>query len=127
MTYGEDDEFSGEFLVRAEGVNGVNFGNGIVDDERFGMRRFVYHNNTDPIADKTDPDNAPEYYNFLRGIWKNNQRMLYGGNAYNEAGGAVGPECDFMFPCDTDPCNWGTNGQPPEAGYNTNAKNWTEH
>lgn len=126
MTYGENDEFSGEFLVRAEGINGVNFGNGIVDDERFGMRRFVYHNNTDPIADKTDPGNAPEYYNFLRGIWKNNQRMLYGGNAYNEAGGAVGPECDFMFPAETDPCNWGTNGQPPEAGYNTNGKYWTE-
>ena len=23
-------------------INGVNFGNNIVDDERFGMRRFVY-------------------------------------------------------------------------------------
>ena len=27
-------------------INGVNFGNNIVDDERFGMRRFVYYNNT---------------------------------------------------------------------------------
>ena len=27
-------------------INGVNFGNGIVDDERFGMRRFVYYDNS---------------------------------------------------------------------------------
>jgi hypothetical protein len=26
-----------------ESINGINFGNGIVDDERYGMRRFVYH------------------------------------------------------------------------------------
>jgi len=26
-----------------ESINGVNFGNGIVDDERYGMRRFVFH------------------------------------------------------------------------------------
>jgi hypothetical protein len=24
-----------------------------------------------------------------------------------------GPECDFMFPGDTDPCNWGTGGVVP--------------
>jgi hypothetical protein len=123
-TYGEDDEFSDMFKVRAEAINGINFGNGIVDDERFGMRRFVYHNNSG--GDQGDPDNAPEYYLFLRGIWKNNQRMLYGGNAYNAAGGAVGPECDFMFPGDSDPCNWGTAGQPPNGGYNANGLYWTE-
>ena len=52
-----------------ESINGVNFGNGIVDDERFGMRRFVYHNNSND--GNGDPKNAPEYYNYLRGIWKN--------------------------------------------------------
>ncbi len=34
------------FAVDQMAINGVNFGNGIVDDERYGMRRFVYHNNT---------------------------------------------------------------------------------
>ncbi len=124
MQYGEDNEFSGEFLVRAEGINGINFGNGIVDDERFGMRRFVYHNNGGP-AYQNDPTNAPQYYNLLRGIWNDNSRMQYGGNAHVSSG-AAGPDCDFMFPGDSDPCNWGTGGQPPEGGLNTNGNYWTE-
>lgn len=103
-------------------INGVNFGNKIVDDERFGMRRFVYHNNTGLGAPwySTDPDIAIEYYNFLKGIWKDGTKMLYGGNAHAGAG-AYGPECDFMFPGDSDPCNWGTGGQAPNGD-----KYWTE-
>ncbi|MDY0285369.1 MAG: T9SS type A sorting domain-containing protein [Bacteroidales bacterium] len=110
------------FLVRAEAINGVNFGNGIVDDERFGMRRFVYHNNSGSGVPSymTDPNYAPEYYNFLRGIWKDNTKMRYGGNAH-ESSNAYGPDCDFMFPGTSDVCDWGTGGIPP-AG----PKNWTE-
>ncbi|MEE4257177.1 MAG: T9SS type A sorting domain-containing protein [Bacteroidales bacterium] len=104
-------------------INGVNFGNDIVDDERFGMRRYVYHNNTG--GPQGDPQIAPEYYNYLRGFWKDNTRMLYGGNAHFNSG-AVGPECDFMFPGDSDPCNWGTQGNPPNGGYNQNGLYWTE-
>lgn len=104
-------------------INGVNFGNGIVDDERFGMRRFVYHNNIGGLDAITDPDVAPEYYNFLRGIWKDNERMSYWGNGHPSAGGN-GPACDFMFPGDTDPCMWGTGGVAPGAPYPTNY--WTE-
>jgi hypothetical protein len=51
-------------------INGVNFGNGIVDDERYGMRRFVYHNNSS--GNQGDPQIAPQYYNYLKGIWKDN-------------------------------------------------------
>ena len=107
-----------------ESINGVNFGNGIVDDERFGMRRFLYHNNDG--SNTGDPKYAADYYNLLRGIWKDGNRMLYGGNAYPGVSGVVGPACDFMFPGDTDPCNWGTNGVPPGNGYNTNGKYWTD-
>jgi len=104
-----------------EAINGVNFGNGIVDDERFGMRRFVYHNNTGTVPwYMTDPDIAPEYYNFLRGIWKDGTKMLYGGNAHTSSG-AYGPACDFMFPDETDPCDWGTGGVPPNG-----PRKWTE-
>ena len=107
-----------------ESINGVNFGNGIVDDERYGMRRFVYHNNGGPNY-MSDPGVAPEYYNLLRGIWKDNTKMLYGGNAHVSSG-AVGPQTDFMFPGDSDPWNWATGGFPPNGGYNTNGKYWTE-
>lgn len=107
-------------------INGVNFGNGIVDDERYGMRRFVYHNNTSTNPATTDPAIAPEYYNFLRGIWKDNSQMYYGGTAHNSDPAAVGPVCDFMFPGNSDPCNWGTKFQPPNGGYNQNGLYWTE-
>ena len=106
-----------------ESINGVNFGNGIIDDERFGMRRFVYHNNSD--TDNGDPKTAPQYYNYLRGIWKNNQKMRYGGNAFS-GDDVVGPECDFMFPGDSDPWNWGTGGVDPNGGYNQNGLYWSE-
>lgn len=99
-----------------ESINGVNFGDGIIDNERFGMRRFVYHNNSLSGVPQymTDPEIAVEYYNFLRGIWKDNTKMLYGGNAHRSSG-AYGPECDFMFPGDSDPWLWGTNEQRPNG------------
>jgi len=114
------------FEVDQMAINGVNFGNGIVDDERYGMRRFVYHNNTSSNPATTDPSIAAEYYNFLRGIWKDNSPMLYGGTAHQSDPAAVGPICEFMFPGDSDPCNWGTRFQPPNGGFNANGKYWTE-
>ncbi len=51
--------------------------------------------------------------------------MLYGGNAHTNSG-AQGPECDFMFPGNSDPCNWGTGGTPPNGGLNQNGNYWTE-
>ncbi len=114
------------FAVDQMAINGVNFGNGIVDDERYGMRRFVYHNNTSSNPATTDPGIASEYYNFLQGIWKDNTPMYYGGTAHNSDPAAVGPICEFMFPGDSDPCNWGTLFQPPNGGYNQNGKYWTE-
>ncbi|HLN52242.1 MAG TPA: T9SS type A sorting domain-containing protein [Lentimicrobium sp.] len=122
MNYGtETNPQNGNFIVRSEAINGVNFGNGIVDDERFGMRRFVYHNNYGaPGPYMLDPDYAPQYYNYLRGIWLDNTKMTYGGNGHISTG-AYGPACDFMFPGDTDICDWGTGGLPPNG-----EKYWTE-
>jgi len=105
-------------------INGVNFGNGISDDERFGMRRYVYHNNAGGI--QGDPQVAAEYYQYLKGYWRDNNHMVYGGNAHpSNAGTLPDIPCDFMFPGDTDPCNWGTQGQPP-GPYNQNGNYWTE-
>ena len=86
-------------------INGVNFGDSIANNERFGMRRFVFHNNDN--SSRGDPSKATEYYQMLKGIWKDGQRMTYGAMAHPDYGGVVGPECDFMFPGTSDPCNWG--------------------
>ena len=101
-------------------INGVNFGNGIVDDERFGMRRFVYYNNSTNNING-EPSKATDYYNYLQGYWKNGQRMRYGGNAIS-GDKVTSLECDFMFPGDSDPLHWGTNTITPEQ----NAMDWTE-
>lgn len=98
-------------------INGVNFGNNIVDDERFGMRRFVYYNN-DMNSTNGEPSKASDYYNYLRGYWKTGQRMTHGGNGTVVDNAA----CDFMFPGDSDPLHWGTDGVVPSV----NPNDWSE-
>ncbi|MDL2311688.1 hypothetical protein LJC68_02275 [Bacteroidales bacterium OttesenSCG-928-B11] len=122
MSWGgeNNDSISKKVMVRSEAINGVNFGDGIVDNERFGMRRFVYHNNDGSVTG--DPSVAFEYYNMLQAIWRDNTRMRYGGNGHPQGGG-TGPECDFMFPGTTDPCNWGTKGIDPQ---DPNPGKWVE-
>lgn len=105
-------------------VNGLNFGDGIVDNERFGMTRFIYHNNSGGAHG--DPQWAPDYYGYMNGLWKDQTPVMYGGTGYEPFPGTVGPECRFMFPGASDSCNWGTDGIPPNDGYNQNGKYWTE-
>lgn len=100
-------------------INGVNFGNNIIDDERFGMRRFVYYQNSSDRK-SGEPEKASDYYNYLRGYWKDNTRMKFGGNG-NTTAPAGAPDCDFMFPGDSDPWNWGTQGVDPNA-----SGSWTD-
>jgi len=102
-----------------EALNGVGYGDGFIDNERFGMRRFLYHNNSGPIPAINDPATGTDYYNYLRSIWLDGNRMTFGGNGYNPTD-PTAIEADFMFPGDTDPLNWGTRGIDPGDG------NWTE-
>lgn len=93
-------------------INGLNFGDGVVDNERWGMRRFLYFNNDG--SPTGNPESALDIYNYLKGIWRDGRRMIYGGDGYS----GDGPEADFMFPNETDPCGWGTGGLPQDV--------WTE-
>lgn len=88
---------------------GIGYGDGIVDNERFGMRKFLYH--ISGSANNGPPITAAHYYNYLRGYWKNGQRMSYGGNALTPSSGAnLSIPADYMFPGDTDPYHFGTSG-----------------
>ncbi len=98
-----------------EALNGIGFGDEIIDNERFGMRRFLYYSNSTNGANpnQTDPINASDYYNYLQGKWKDGTPFYYGGNGYiSDPDANPLMPCDFMFPGDTDPLGWGTNGQP---------------
>ena len=96
---------------------GAGYGDGIVDNERYGMRKFLYHNNQP--GPTGDPNIATDYYNMLRGIWRDGTPMTYGGNGYDPSNPNAIP-ANYMFPGDTDPQNWGTNGIDPGPG------SWTE-
>lgn len=104
-------------------INGVNFGDSIANNERFGMRRFVFHNNDN--TNRGDPSKAVDYYNMLRGYWRDGRRMTYGSLAYAGSGqGVDGPECDFMFPGTTDPCNWGIEDPVQRDMFNAQDPMW---
>lgn len=100
-----------------EALNGVGYGDGIVDNERFGMRRFIYYTNPLPCnscPSCSDPESCIEYYNFLRGIWKDGSVMVYGGNGYPGTQGSTNIPAAFMFPGASDTvCWWGTGGIDP--------------
>ena len=120
--YQDDDGVDNGFGIGPdEALNGIGYGDGIVDNERFGMRRFLYYSNTTNGANpnQTDPVNASDYYNYLRGYWKDGTKFVYGGSGHisdPEANPLI--PCDFMFPGTTDPLGWGTGGLPQP--------NWTE-
>ena len=88
-------------------INGINFGDGVPGNERWGMRRFMYFQNDGSTL--SDPATATEYYRFLTGFWKNGVRMTYGGTGFSTGSGTV---ADFAYPEDTDPTGWGTGGNP---------------
>jgi hypothetical protein len=97
-------------------VNGMNFGDSIVDNERYGLQRFISTNNSSSGVPSymQDPVNAPQYYALMSTNW-----ILYGGGS-NPYGG-YGPACRFMFPGESDTLNWGVGCVPPNG-----PKNWTE-
>lgn len=99
---------------------GVGYGDGIVDNERFGMRRFVYHNNSGGGGNpaQTDPSTGADYYNYMRGIWLDGSEMCYGVNGHPSSGCDVNTPAGYMFPGDSDPCGWGTGGEAQDE--------WTE-
>jgi hypothetical protein len=114
--YQDDDGIDNAYGIgEGEALNGIGYGDGIVDNERFGMRRFLYYSNTTNGADpsQTDPIGASDYYNYLQGLWKDGSPFYYGGSghiSHPDANPSV--TCDFMFPGDTDPIGWGTGGFP---------------
>lgn len=91
---------------------GIGYSDGIIDNERFGMRRFTYYTSTSQYP-YNDPQNAAEYYNFMKGAWANGSEMFFGGLGYEGSTGVTNIPSDYMFPGDSDPLNWATGGTDP--------------
>ncbi len=105
ICYNGDDDDDG---ILGYGLNpptvGVDFFKGPKDENGnpLPMGKFVYYDNDFSLYG--NPQTAQHYYNYLKGIWKNNVAMTYGGN------GRTGTDtCSYMFPGTTDPAgrpNW---------------------
>ena len=71
------------------------------------LSSFVYYNNDTSVTGS--PSVAIHYYNYLRGIWKDGSKMLYGGNGHF-SGCAPPFSClatNYMFPADpSDTTEW---------------------
>lgn len=105
-----NDAIAGDGIVY-RGI-GTGYSDGIIDNERFGMRRFTYYTNgaTFPY---NDPATAAQFYNYMSGTWQDGSEMFYGGAGYAGSTGATTIESDYLFPGDSDPLHWGTAGQDP--------------
>ena len=60
------------------------------------MSKFVYYNNDFTVIG--NPESGTDIYNYLRGIWKDNIPMTYGGDGHGAGNGSTTDLCNFMFP-----------------------------
>jgi hypothetical protein len=98
---------------------GIGYGDGIIDNERLGMKRFTFFNRADlAIAAMQDPSVAVQYYNYMKGIWIDGSNFVWGGNGHQSTGGTI--PTDYCFPADSDPLFWATKGIPATPA------NWSE-
>ena len=99
---------------------GMGYSDGIVDNERFGMRRFNYYNRSDCGPTGTHDPTAPaQYYNYMTGFWRDNSPLFFGGSGYTGSTGLTTQRTDYAYPNDSDPMWWATGGV--DMGWN-----WSE-
>lgn len=82
----------------------LNYGDGIADNERLGMCKFMYFNNNNNNVNG-NPSAGDDFYQYLTGSWRNGTRITYGGDG--TSGSVI---CDYMFPGTSDPYGYGVGG-----------------
>lgn len=112
------DFFEGPMADTSDGID--NDHDGFTDEsgELIIMSKFVYYNNDFSITG--NPENATHFYNYLSGFWKDGTPFTYGGNAY----GGTQP-ADYMFPGDSDPLGYGTDGAIVNGNWSEATENFT--
>lgn len=85
-------------------VNALNCGDGITDNERLGMSKFVFFNNNSNSVNG-NPGAGDDFYQYLSGSWKDGTLWTFDNDGTN---GTV--VCDYMFPGTSDPYGYGIGG-----------------
>ena len=65
------------------------------------MSKFMYFNNDGSVT--RNPGNGQDFYNYLRGIWRDNVPMTFGGDGHGSGTGTTTDLSNYMFPGTTDP------------------------
>ncbi len=94
------DFFQGPLADPNDGID--NDRDGTIDEanEQIIMSKFVYYNNDFTVIG--NPSEGTHFYNYLRGIWKDNVPMTYGGDGHGSGQGSTTDPCNFMFPGTSD-------------------------
>lgn len=112
--YGSNPPAQGIFLLRgpnADANDGKdNNRNGTIDEinEDVAFSSFMHFQNNDSLLG--NPVVSDHFYSYARGIWKDNNEMVFGGNAYPGTTGATTLNTKFQFPGNSDPLGWGLGG-----------------
>lgn len=95
-------------ISEKESVNGMGFGDGIVDNEYRGLDfSLKIQNSGGPTG---DPQIATDYYKSMNGIWRDGTTQLYGGDGYSENTSEV---VSRFGQSENDPLLYGTYGIDP--------------
>ncbi|MGY8809230.1 MAG: T9SS type A sorting domain-containing protein, partial [Fidelibacterota bacterium] len=94
------DFFQGPLADANDGID--NDRDGVIDEqgEQIIMSKFVYYNNDFTVIG--NPENGTHIYNYLRGIWKDNVPMTFGGDGHGGGSTSTNDLCNFMFPGTSD-------------------------
>jgi len=100
----------------------IGWDDGIIDNERLGLSSAMYQQNSQGPSATQGPQISMEYYNFMRGIWRDNSEQIFGGLGYNPV--AIDPVMAlYTLPGESDPLLAGTNGIDPDYPFEGG---WTE-
>ncbi|MDB4754985.1 T9SS type A sorting domain-containing protein [bacterium] len=101
-------------VLNDESVNGLGYGDGVADNERRGIDRFMSVSRNGASC-CIDPVNGSEFYNYLTGFWKDGSQLVFGGAGHPNSTGV--DTCKFMHPKESDPTNFGTWGVTPNYPF----------
>jgi len=92
---------------------GFGMDDGIIDNERLGLARFISQSNSaGPIG---DPGTSSAYLNTMTGYWNDGTPLTYGGNGYNP-NDSNALRARSMYPDTADVVHYNTYGVAPSSG-----------
>ncbi|WP_341902148.1 T9SS type A sorting domain-containing protein [Fluviicola taffensis] len=100
-------------IQAGQSVNGYGFNDGVTDNEYAGLNSSIIFTGTNAPVGQSDPANTLQLLNTLNGLWQLGDQMYYGGVGFPGAPCVTSIEANYMYPADSDPLHWGTEGTTP--------------